>query len=172
MFFARILLGVIFLLGPQALAGETPSPGPPESLIKVTAKRFEYSPSTIQVKLNVPVVLELTTLDRVHGFEVPDLALRAERNVRFSLQCLLRKRSRRHDGTNRGDEVAESSARASLPDSAESVKARLIAGTSLKNLTRLPLPSPVVLPPSDPTEEAWTLRTIGRRRSSRHTCIA
>jgi len=78
MFFARILLGVIFLLGPQALAGEPPRPGPPEALIKVTAKRFEYSPSTIQVKLNVPVVLELTSLDRVHGFEVPDLALRAE----------------------------------------------------------------------------------------------
>jgi cytochrome c oxidase subunit 2 len=78
MFFARILLGVIFLLGPRALAGETPTPGPPEALIKVTAKRFEYSPSTIQVKLNVPVVLELTTLDRLHGFEVPDLGLRAE----------------------------------------------------------------------------------------------
>jgi len=47
-------------------------------VIKVTAKRFEYSPSVITVKLNVPVVLELTTLDRVHGFEVPDLKLQAE----------------------------------------------------------------------------------------------
>ncbi len=78
MFFARLFLGVILLLGLQARAGEVPTPAAQEQLIKVTAKRFEYSPSVIQVKLNVPVVLELSTLDRVHGFEVPDLALRGE----------------------------------------------------------------------------------------------
>src|SRR5216684_7013688 len=78
MFFAHLFLGVILLLGLQARAGEVPTPAAQEQLIKVTAKRFEYSPSVIQVKLNVPVVLELSTLDRVHGFEVPDLALRGE----------------------------------------------------------------------------------------------
>ncbi len=78
MSFARVLLGAIFLFGLEARAGEVAAPAPNEALIKVTAKRFEYSPSVIQVKLNVPVVLELSSLDRVHGFEVPDLALRAE----------------------------------------------------------------------------------------------
>src|SRR5713101_5571186 len=78
MSFARVLLGAIFLFGLEARAGEVAAPAPNEALIKVSAKRFEYSPSVIQVKLNVPVVLELSSLDRVHGFEVPDLALRAE----------------------------------------------------------------------------------------------
>ncbi len=197
MFFAHLFLGVILLLGLQARAGEVPTPAAQEQLIKVTAKRFEYSPSVIQVKLNVPVVLELSTLDRVHGFEVPDLALRGEikpgegdqarrsdedpvrsrqdRNVRLSLQRLLRKRPRRHVGTNRGDEVAKA-ARPGIParirEIGQARRDALISGTSLENLTRLPLPSPGVLPPSGPTEEAWTLRTIGGRRSSRHSCIA
>jgi len=78
MVFARAVLGVILMLGVPARGGDVPAPAAQEQLIKVTAKRFEYSPSVIQVKLNVPVVLELSTLDRLHGFEVPELALRAE----------------------------------------------------------------------------------------------
>ncbi len=46
--------------------------------IKVVAKKYEFNPSTITVKSGVPVVLELTSADRVHGFNVPDLKLHAE----------------------------------------------------------------------------------------------
>jgi cytochrome c oxidase subunit 2 len=49
-----------------------------EEVIKVTAKKFEFSPSVIAVRLNVPVTLEFESLDRVHGFAVPDLKLEAE----------------------------------------------------------------------------------------------
>lgn len=49
-----------------------------EQVIKVTAKKFEFSPSVITVQLNVPVVLEFTSLDRLHGFAIPDLKLEAE----------------------------------------------------------------------------------------------
>ncbi len=45
----------------------------PEQVIKITAKKFEYSPNVIRIKTGVPVVLEFTSLDRVHGFTVPDL---------------------------------------------------------------------------------------------------
>jgi len=45
----------------------------PEQVIKITAKRFEYSPNEIRIKKGVPVILEFTSLDRVHGFTVPDL---------------------------------------------------------------------------------------------------
>ncbi len=44
-----------------------------EQVIKITAKRFEYSPNVITIKAGVPVVLEFTSLDRVHGFTIPDL---------------------------------------------------------------------------------------------------
>jgi len=45
--------------------------------IKITAKRFEYSPNEIHVKKNVPVVIEFTALDRLHGFVVPQLNIRS-----------------------------------------------------------------------------------------------
>lgn len=44
-----------------------------EEVIKITAKKFEYSPSEIRIKKGVPVILEFTSLDAVHGFTVPDL---------------------------------------------------------------------------------------------------
>ncbi|HAM51224.1 MAG TPA: cytochrome-c oxidase [Nitrospiraceae bacterium] len=49
-----------------------------EQVIKVTAKKFEYSPNEIRLKKGVPVVLELTSLDRLHGFNCPDLGVRAD----------------------------------------------------------------------------------------------
>ena len=59
-------------------SADTPTPASQEQVVKISAKRFEYSPNVIKVKVNTPVVLELTTLDRVHGFAVPDLKLEAE----------------------------------------------------------------------------------------------
>ena len=44
-----------------------------DQVIKITAKKFEYSPNEIRIKTGVPVVFEFTSLDRVHGFTVPDL---------------------------------------------------------------------------------------------------
>jgi cytochrome c oxidase subunit 2 len=44
-----------------------------EKVIQVTAERFKFTPAVIELKLGQPVVLELTTLDRKHGFQVPDL---------------------------------------------------------------------------------------------------
>jgi cytochrome c oxidase subunit 2 len=49
-----------------------------EQVIQVTAKRFEYSPKDITVKKGVPVVLEFTSLDRLHGFNCPGLAIRTD----------------------------------------------------------------------------------------------
>lgn len=45
----------------------------PDQVIRITAKKFEYSPNEIRIKKGVPVVLEFTSLDRMHGFTVPDL---------------------------------------------------------------------------------------------------
>ena len=49
-----------------------------EQIIQITAKRFEYSPKEITLKKGVPVVLEFTSLDRLHGFDCPSLKLRLD----------------------------------------------------------------------------------------------
>ncbi len=47
-------------------------------VIKIVAKKYEFNPAKITVKAGTPVVFELTTSDRVHGFSIPDLKLHAE----------------------------------------------------------------------------------------------
>jgi cytochrome c oxidase subunit 2 len=51
---------------------------PAEQVIKVSAKKFDYTPGEIKLKKGVPVVLEFTTQDVVMGFNVPDLGARAD----------------------------------------------------------------------------------------------
>jgi cytochrome c oxidase subunit 2 len=65
------LLIIAFLIfSPATFAADQ---GQPEQVIKITAKRFEYNPNVITIKAGVPVILEFTSLDRIHGFTVPDL---------------------------------------------------------------------------------------------------
>lgn len=52
----------------------------PEQVIKITAKKFEYSPSEITLKKGVPVTLEFISQDRVHGFNCPGLGIRTDIN--------------------------------------------------------------------------------------------
>ncbi|MGZ3648085.1 MAG: cupredoxin domain-containing protein [Syntrophales bacterium] len=49
-----------------------------ETVIQITAKKFEYSPKDIKVKKDVPVVLEFTSMDRLHGFNCPGLGIRSD----------------------------------------------------------------------------------------------
>ena len=49
-----------------------------EQVVHMTAKRFEYNPSQITLKKGVPVILEITALDRDHGFKIPALGIRAD----------------------------------------------------------------------------------------------
>jgi Icc-related predicted phosphoesterase len=51
---------------------------PAEQVIKITAKKFEYSPNKITLKKGVPVVLELASLDRLHGFNCPEFKIRSD----------------------------------------------------------------------------------------------
>ena len=47
-------------------------------VVKISVKKFEYIPPSITLKKGEPVILELTTLDRLHGFVVQDLQLHAD----------------------------------------------------------------------------------------------
>jgi cytochrome c oxidase subunit 2 len=74
---ARFLICSVILLisgvfGAAALAAA------PEQVIKITAKKFEYNPREITLKKGVPVILEFTSLDRLHGFNCPELGVRAD----------------------------------------------------------------------------------------------
>lgn len=51
---------------------------PKERVIKVTARKFAYTPDLIKVRKGEAVVLELTAIDFTHGFSIPDLKLRAD----------------------------------------------------------------------------------------------
>jgi cytochrome c oxidase subunit 2 len=56
-------------------AGGTPVA---EQVIHITARNFEFTPGTITVKKGVPVVLELTSADRKHGFSLRAFGVRAD----------------------------------------------------------------------------------------------
>lgn len=49
-----------------------------ERVIKVVAKKFDFTPGEIRLKKNQPVTLEFTTLDVVMGFALPDFGVRTD----------------------------------------------------------------------------------------------
>ena len=61
-----------------AAPGVAAADDPPEQVIKITAKKFEYAPSEIRLKKGVPVTLEFISLDRHHGFKCDALNVRAD----------------------------------------------------------------------------------------------
>ncbi len=63
---------IIMILNAVVIAADT------EQVIQINAKRFEYTPRDITVKKGVPVVLEFTSLDRLHGFSCPGLGIRSD----------------------------------------------------------------------------------------------
>jgi 3',5'-cyclic AMP phosphodiesterase CpdA len=60
-----------------APAGAATADAATETVIRVSARKYEFTPSTIQLERGVPAVLELTAIDRVHGFNAPGLGLRS-----------------------------------------------------------------------------------------------
>jgi len=66
-------VSLAFLLG-LAASAEAPAP----RVIKITAKKFEYSPAEVHLKRGEHVILELTSLDRKHGFKIPELGIRSD----------------------------------------------------------------------------------------------
>jgi cytochrome c oxidase subunit II len=72
------IIGLVFLSFLIMAADAPVSSEQAVQVIKITAKRFEYSPNEIQLKKGVPVVLELTSMDVHHGFNCPDLKLRED----------------------------------------------------------------------------------------------
>ncbi len=66
------LLALCLLIGFAIAVIAADQAGEPQ-VIKITAKKFEYNPNEIRIKTGIPVILDFTTLDRVHGFTVAEL---------------------------------------------------------------------------------------------------
>ena len=47
-------------------------------IIRIEAKRFAYTPNEITVRQGEQVMLELTAIDFVHGFNLPDFKIRTD----------------------------------------------------------------------------------------------
>jgi cytochrome c oxidase subunit 2 len=66
------LAGVLVAFAEQAVSQSH------ERLISIVAERYDYEPEHITLKKGEPVVLELTAEDRMHGFHVKALGVRAD----------------------------------------------------------------------------------------------
>jgi len=69
-------LGIAILAG--AITISSYSAQDPPRKITVEAKRYQFTPSEIDLKKNVPVVIEFTSKDVDHGLVFDDLALTAK----------------------------------------------------------------------------------------------
>lgn len=71
----RILVCVPLTLGASALLA---APPPEPRVIEITARRFAFEPSEIQVAVGEPVRLMVHSADGVHGLEIKKLKVRKE----------------------------------------------------------------------------------------------
>lgn len=74
---------------------DTPSPSQPEtSVIEVTAKKWEFIPSTITVKQGQRVRLNIQSIDVTHGLAIPDfdISLRLEPGTSASTEFIADKK--------------------------------------------------------------------------------
>jgi len=69
---------LVALLMGSALGGGARLAAEQPAEIHIGAKKFEYHPNKVTAKLGQPVVLVLTSEDRIHGFKMPDFGLRTD----------------------------------------------------------------------------------------------
>lgn len=74
----RCTLALSGLLLGVATIGVRAATQPKEKVIKIVARRWTYTPNQLTLKKGIPVVLELTTVDVLMGFSVPDFQIRAD----------------------------------------------------------------------------------------------
>jgi cytochrome c oxidase subunit II len=68
----------LLAIGSAAMVVAARSSESDEQQVSMLAMKFDYLPDTVTVKKGKPVVLELSALDRIHGFAVPGLGLRTD----------------------------------------------------------------------------------------------
>ena len=46
--------------------------------VSVAASRFEFTPDKVSARVGQPITLVLTSLDRIHGFKMPEFGIRTD----------------------------------------------------------------------------------------------
>ena len=67
------------LIGSSAAGGAVRlaiAAGPNE--VEIQAMKFDFTPETVKVKRGQPVTFVLTSIDRIHGFKMPDFGVRTD----------------------------------------------------------------------------------------------
>ena len=76
---AVLIASVVAIVAIGATAGYVSAQAAPRAkVIKISAKRFDYSPGKLILKKGQRVVLELTSQDVVMGFNLPDFKVRGD----------------------------------------------------------------------------------------------
>ena len=80
----RILIASPFLISAALISGLSvyikANALPAERVVRVTAKKFDFTPDTITLKKGEPVVFEISSTDRKHGFNLRAFGVRADVN--------------------------------------------------------------------------------------------
>ena len=71
----RIAAALIVLAPALAVAGQEPTPAPQPRKITITAKKFEFNPSRIELKSGETVEITLQSEDATHGFTCKELGV-------------------------------------------------------------------------------------------------
>ena len=71
-------LAALLLPGARRAFGQALPGAAAERVVKIEAQKFVYTPNRIELKKGEAVVLELHALDFTHGFNIPDLHIRAD----------------------------------------------------------------------------------------------
>jgi len=71
----KVLVGslvVMLAVGIAGVPGRAQSSGDARQIteVKMTAKKYEFSPSTVEVAAGTKLIFKITALDREHGFEI------------------------------------------------------------------------------------------------------
>ena len=74
----RRLLSAVAVAAAGAVVGVRALGQAEENVVRIRAKKFEYMPAEVTLKLGVPVVFELTSEDVNMGFNLPDFKLRTD----------------------------------------------------------------------------------------------
>jgi cytochrome c oxidase subunit II len=69
---------LVALLSGGALGGAARLAADQPIEIRISAKKFEFHPGEVTARLGQPVMLVLTSEDRIHGFKMPDFGVRTD----------------------------------------------------------------------------------------------
>jgi cytochrome c oxidase subunit 2 len=69
--FAALLIG-------SAASGAVRLAAQPTNAVSVAASKFEFTPETVKGKVGQPLTFVLTSLDRIHGFKMPEFGVRTD----------------------------------------------------------------------------------------------